>query len=72
MLDEVRRAWPYALAAIQLTSTEPACQQCAHVTRYGNCGDPVAAGLTGTFMLVPHPHAGAACPAYRPAAIPGP
>lgn len=40
------------------------CTRCAHVTRYGNCGEPVAAGLLERFGLVRHPEDGRGCPAF--------
>lgn len=42
------------------------CAGCLRATRYGNCGDPVAAGLSDTFRLVAHPALGAGCPARLP------
>lgn len=43
----------------------PTCATCRHRTVYGNCREPVAAGLTSTFMLVRHPDGGAGCPAHE-------
>lgn len=40
------------------------CAACRHVTRYGNCGEPVAAGLVEHFGLVRHPDGGRGCPAF--------
>jgi len=40
------------------------CSECAHVTRYGNCGEPVAAGLVEHFGLVRHPGDGRGCVAF--------
>jgi hypothetical protein len=40
------------------------CVWCAHATRYGNCGEPVAAGLLERFGLVRHPDGGRGCPAF--------
>lgn len=40
------------------------CAQCVHVTRYGNCGEPVAAGLVEHFGLVRHPDDGRGCVAF--------
>lgn len=48
---------------------EPAagdCASCRLVSRFGNCGDPVAAGLGETFRLIAHPCGGRGCPAYAP------
>lgn len=48
---------------------EPAagdCASCRSVSRFGNCGDPVAAGLGATFRLIAHPRGGQGCPAYAP------
>jgi hypothetical protein len=39
------------------------CADCTHATRYGNCSEPVAAGLLERFGLVRHPEAGCGCPA---------
>lgn len=41
-----------------------ACTDCTHVTRYGNCGEPVAAGLVEHFGLVRHPDDSRGCPAF--------
>lgn len=43
---------------------DSACARCAHVTRYGNCGEPVAAGLVEHFGLVRHPD-GRGCVAFK-------
>ncbi len=40
------------------------CAQCVRVTRYGNCGEPVAAGLVEHFGLVRHPDEGRGCVAF--------
>lgn len=42
------------------------CVRCAHVTRYGNCSEPVVAGLVERFGLVRHPEGGRDCPAFKP------
>lgn len=40
------------------------CVRCTHVTRYGNCSEPVAAGLVERFGLARHPEDGRSCPAF--------
>jgi hypothetical protein len=42
------------------------CRDCRHVTRYGNCGEPVEAGIASKFELVRHPRDGAGCGALDP------
>lgn len=42
------------------------CTHCRLVSRFGNCGDPVAAGLGETFRLIAHPRGGRGCAAYAP------
>jgi len=37
------------------------CSRCAHVSRYGNCGEAVAAGLAERFGLARHPKDGSGC-----------
>jgi hypothetical protein len=51
-LKQIRQTWPYALAAIRVNSVEPACETCAWISRYWNCGDPVAAGLADRHSLI--------------------
>jgi hypothetical protein len=63
---EVRRSYPRCRALIELSSTIPACALCQRVTKFGNCGEPVEAGLTDLFCLVAHPAAGADCKHYLP------
>lgn len=40
------------------------CVKCARVSKFGNCAEPVAAGLAERFMLVRHPSAGTGCAAF--------
>lgn len=47
-----------------MSTTLAGCADCAHVTRYGNCGEPVAADLLEHFGLVRHPGDGRGCPAF--------
>lgn len=42
-----------------------ACATCRHRTRYGNCGEPVAAGISRTFEIVRHPSGGAGCSVHE-------
>lgn len=42
------------------------CATCRACSRFGNCGDPVAAGLSDRFGLIAHPGGGRGCPAYSP------
>ena len=66
---EVRRGYPGCRGLIELSSTIPACALCQRVTKFGNCGEPVEAGLTDRFCLVAHPAAGADCKHYLPQAL---
>jgi len=58
------------LAAQFAKQAAATCANCAHVSIYGNCGEPERAGLSKTFMLVSHPEGGKDCAAY--AAKPSP
>ncbi len=44
----------------------PSCSRCRHATVYGNCGVPVAAGLSSRFQIIKHPEGGAGCRAFEP------
>lgn len=44
----------------------PSCSRCRHMTVYGNCAQPVRAGLTQRFMLIRHREGGAGCRAFEP------
>lgn len=50
-------------------AAQAVCAVCRHVTRYGNCSEPVTAGLVEHFGLVRHPDDGRGCRAF--AAQPG-
>ena len=74
-LDAAGLQWAAASIAGDMAFTEPqqatslptdGCANCRWVSRYGNCGDPVAAGLSHGFELVAHPHAGRDCAAHQP------
>jgi len=41
------------------------CDECRHVTRFGNCGTPVAAGLSESFELIAHLERGKNCKAFE-------
>lgn len=45
------------------------CKQCLHETKFGNCGEPVAASLSNTFKLIAHPRFGKGCKAFKDKAI---
>ena len=45
-----------------------ACMHCRHVTRFGNCGTPVEAGLANRFVLIKHAAGGQGCAAFQPEA----
>ena len=63
---EVRRDYPGCRAVIEVASTVAACALCQHASKFGNCGEPVRAGLTEKFEIVKHPAGGAGCAAYVP------
>ena len=65
-VDEASRAWALAqaLPAVELT-VEASCKRCRHVTRYGNCGVPVEAGLANRFVLTNHAAGGRGCAAFQ-------
>jgi hypothetical protein len=58
---QVRDDYPACAALVEIASTEPACALCQHATRYGNCAEPIAAGLADRFCLVAHPSGGTGC-----------
>jgi hypothetical protein len=64
-LAEVLRQFPSAIAAVEVATTVPSCHMCRHASRHGNCGEPVAAGLSDRFELVPHPDGGRECRVFR-------
>jgi hypothetical protein len=42
------------------------CALCRHLGRFGNCGEPVLAGLRARFEIAfPAPRYGADCPAFE-------
>lgn len=45
------------------------CAHCSACTRFGNCADPVGAGLADSFKLVAHPAGGLGCKAYVPSNV---
>jgi hypothetical protein len=61
---EVAAHCPDAIALVEVSSTIPSCKLCRHTTKHGNCGQPVEAGLSGHFVLIKHPNAGADCPHF--------
>jgi hypothetical protein len=63
---DVRRDYPGCRALIEIASTVAACALCQHATKFGNCGEPVRAGLTDRFEIVRHPAGGAGCKTYLP------
>jgi hypothetical protein len=62
--DQVLARYTAAVAAVEVATTIPTCTLCRHVTRFGNCSEPVRAGLTDTFGLVVHPDGGKDCVAF--------
>jgi hypothetical protein len=50
--------------ADDVQTTSSSCTRCVHVTPYGNCGEPVAAGLVEHFGIVRHPADGRGCVAF--------
>ena len=62
--DQVLARYTTAVAAVEVSTTIPACHLCRHATRFGNCGEPVRAGLTDTFGLVAHPDGGKDCASF--------
>ena len=61
---QVRRDYPGAIALILIASTTPTCELCVHASRYGNCGEPVEAGLSERFVLIKHDDGGRGCKYY--------
>lgn len=65
--DEALRRYPAAVAAVPILDPPPAlrgCATCRHRSRFGNCGEPVAAGLVETFRLERHPTGGSGCAVF--------
>ncbi len=58
---QVRRDYPDCRAVIEIGLTLPSCVLCRHSSRFGNCGQPVEAGLSDHFVLIKHRNAGADC-----------
>ena len=44
----------------------PSCVNCRYASRYGNCTEPIAAGLSLKFMLISHKQGGAGCSHFAP------
>ena len=44
---------------------EPSCDDCDNRSRFGNCMQPVEAGIAESFGLVKHPDNGDSCVAYE-------
>ena len=44
----------------------PSCVKCRYASRYGNCTEPIAAGLSLKFMLISHKQGGAGCSHFAP------
>ena len=75
-LDAAVLHWADSSASGDIAFTDPqraaslpadGCATCRWASRYGNCGDPVAAGLSRGFELIAHPNAGRGCAAHQPA-----
>ena len=63
---QVRRDYPGCCEVIEIASTIAACALCQHATKFGNCGQPVEAGLSDHFVLIKHRNAGADCQHFAP------
>lgn len=50
----------------------PSCSRCRYASAFGNCGEPVAAGLATHFQIVRHARDGYDCPAFVPVEPPAP
>ena len=48
---------------------EASCSRCRHQSRFGNCRQPVEAGLAKTFGLVRHADGGADCTVFEQADV---
>jgi hypothetical protein len=42
------------------------CRTCRYVSRFGNCTEPIAAGLSDRFVLISHAHKGVRCQKFQP------
>jgi len=58
---KLREDYPDCAALLEIGSALPSCVLCRHSSRFGNCGQPVEAGLSDYFVLIKHPNAGADC-----------
>jgi len=56
-----------ASAALPTLRSVPraSCESCKHRTKFGNCGQPVRAGLSEQFELIAHPAGGKDCERLR-------
>ena len=62
---QAQRATSDVTGAQQAASPEETgCRECAHASRFQNCGKPIAAGLSERFMLIGHPNRGLGCKAF--------
>lgn len=67
-LADVLRQYVGAVAAVPIADPAPkprSCSTCRHSTRFGNCGEPVAAGLAEVFRLERHPTGGEGCAVFE-------
>jgi len=58
---------PVTNAALPTLRSVPraSCESCKHRTKFGNCGQPVRAGLSEQFELIAHPAGGKDCERLR-------
>ncbi len=68
-LNEINAVTPVTLVTLQSRQSLPdlqRCKQCRYVSRFGNCTEPIASGLSEKFMLISHPHDGLGCDKFQP------
>ena len=68
-LNEINDVTPVTPVTLQSRQSLPdlqRCKQCRYVSRFGNCMEPIASGLSKKFMLISHPHDGLGCDKFQP------
>jgi len=60
----LRPARDAALPALR-SVPRASCESCKHQSKFGNCGQPVRAGLSERFELIAHPAGGKDCTTFR-------
>ena len=65
-INDVTPETPVTLRGKQSLQDLKCCKQCRYVSRFGNCTEPTASGLSHSFVLISHAHEGAGCNKFQP------